>query len=134
MRHVDRGYVKQLRRRRLRDKQRMGVRGEEIDDISRLERSISSTNISSDRLDDSLSLTSLASPSSAYSLPSHCFTVPPLPFFLPESPASTVSFWRDQVLPRWSDMNKHVLTLRLWSKEGHTGRVQGRGVADEAGE
>ena len=123
MRHVDKGYVKQLRRRRLRDKQRMGVRGEEVDDIARLEQSMSSTNISTERLDDSPTLTSLASPSSSsssssYPLPSHCFAVPPVPFFLPESSMSTISFWRDQVLPRWSEMNKHVLTLRLWSKDG----------------
>ena len=119
MRRVDKGYVKQLRRRRLRDKQRMGVRGEEVDDIVRLERSMSSTtNGSGERLDDSPSLAApLASPSS-YPLPSHCFAVPPLPFFLPESSAATISFWRDQVLPRWADMNRHVLTVRLWSKEG----------------
>jgi len=122
MRHVDKGYVKQLRRRRLRDKQRMGVRGEEVDDIARLDRSMSSTTngSSGDRLDDSPSLTSLMSPtsSSSYPLPSHCFIEPPVPFFLPESSPSTVSFWREQVLPRWADMSGHVLTVRLWSKEG----------------
>ena len=114
MRHVDRGYVKQLRRRRLRDKRRMGVRGEEVDDIARLERSLST-----ERMDDSPSLSaSFASTNLASPLPSHCFAEPPVPYFLPDSPPSTVSFWRDQVLPRWADMSAHVLTVRVWGKEG----------------
>ena len=121
MRHVDRGYVKQLRRRRLRDKQRMGVRGEEVDDIARLERSMSGSTSggSGERLDDSPSLsTSFLSLSSTCPLPSYCFVEPPVPFFVPESSPSTVSFWSDQVLPRWAEMSHHVLTVRLWSREG----------------
>ena len=113
MKAVDKGYVKQLRRRRLKAKRNAGVKGEEVD---ALQRSGSATDLSItvDPPSPSPSATSPRSPS----LPSHCFMIPPLPPWLPMPTISTLSFWQQQVIPRWDVMQSHPLTLRQWSKEG----------------
>ena len=121
---VDRGYVKQLRRRRLRAKQQAGVKGEELDAAKqRLARSSSGVlDLSMPALEISVSATSLSFSASSSprspALPGHIFQPPPLPPFLPPSSASAVSYWQQQVLPRWDEMRRHPLTLRLWGKEG----------------
>ena len=117
MRAVDRGYVKQLRRRRLKAKQEAGVRGEEVDLLER-SGSAGDLSISVDYgpLSPTLSV-SAGSPLSP-SLPSHCYLVPPVPPFIPVPSPSTLSFWQQQVIPRFSAMQYHPLTLRQWSKEG----------------
>ena len=119
MASVDKGYVKQLRRRRLRAKQEAGVRGEEVDAIARLDRSGSAVDLSvhvdpAPPQSPSLSASSPLSPG----VPGHCFMVPPIPPFIPAAAPSTLSFWQQQVIPRWATMETHSLTQRLWGKEG----------------